>query len=97
MELYDRYKFTTSHFYYVDETGILTVPNRPSRIIITKGKTQAGTLSSGERGTTMPSVICFNAAVRYVPPLMIFPRAQPNLELSERTPPLSELMCHTSG
>lgn len=97
IELYDRYKFTASQIYNVDETGISTVPNKPSRIIATKGKKQVGALSSAERGTTTTAIVCMNAAGRYVPPLMIFPRARQNLELLEGTPPDTELVCHPSG
>lgn len=97
IEIYDRYKFTPSQIYNVDETGITTVPNKPSKVVATKGKKQVGTLSSAERGTTTTSIVCFNAAGRYIPPLMIFPRARPNLELLEGTPPDTELVCHPSG
>ncbi|KAB0790448.1 hypothetical protein PPYR_15170 [Photinus pyralis] len=97
IELYDHYKFSPSQIYNVDETGITTVPNKPSKVIATKGKKQVGTLSSAERGTTTTSVICFNAAGRYIPPLMIFPRARENLELLEGTPPDTKLVCHPSG
>lgn len=97
IELYDRYKFSPSQIYNVDETGITTVPNKPSKVIATKGKKQVGTLSSAERGTTTTSVICFNAAGRYIPPLMIFPRVRENLELLEGTPPDTKLVCHPSG
>ena len=44
----DSKRFTPDHVYNVDETGITTVPNRPSKIIASRGKKQIGSLSSAE-------------------------------------------------
>ena len=46
----DAKKFTPDRVYNVDETGITTVPNRPSKIITSRGKKQVGSLSSAEKG-----------------------------------------------
>lgn len=37
-------KFLPSNIYNCDETGISTVPNRPTKIILRKGKKQVGEL-----------------------------------------------------
>ena len=42
-------RFTPDRIYNVDETGITTVPNKPSRIISLKSKKKVGTVASGER------------------------------------------------
>jgi hypothetical protein len=46
----DTYKFTPSCIYNCDETGMTTVPNKPSRILSRKGKKQIGSLSFAARG-----------------------------------------------
>ena len=42
--------YTTYIIFNVDETGISTVPNRPTRIIAKREKKQIGSLSPAERG-----------------------------------------------
>ena len=73
-KLQDEKKFTPDRIFNVDETGISTVPNKPSRIIAPKGKKQVGCLSSAERGQLVTAEICMNAAGEFVPPMFIFPR-----------------------
>ncbi|KAB0802155.1 hypothetical protein PPYR_04341 [Photinus pyralis] len=97
IELFDKFKFPASRVYNVDETGISTVPNKPSKIISLKGKKQVGNVTSAERGVTTTAAICFNAAGQYVPPLLIFPRTRENIELLNGTPPETVLVCHPSG
>ena len=60
------------------ETGIMTVPNKSSKIIATKGKKQVGILTSAERGTLVTAEICCNALGNYIPPLLIFPLKNKN-------------------
>ncbi|KAJ8915989.1 hypothetical protein NQ315_016666 [Exocentrus adspersus] len=66
-ELIDKYKFSPSRIYNCDETGISTVPNKPSKILSLKGKKQVGVLSSAERGSLVTAKICFNAIESYIP------------------------------
>ena len=42
-------RFTPDRVYNVDDTGITIVPNRPSKIIASRGKKQVGSMSSAER------------------------------------------------
>jgi hypothetical protein len=48
--LKEKYRFSPNNIYNVDETGILTVPNKPSKILALRGKKQVGSLTSAERG-----------------------------------------------
>lgn len=96
-ELFDKFNFPPSRVYNCDETGITTVPNKPSKILSMKGKKQIGVLTSGERGTLVTAEICFSATGQYVPPLMIFPRAKKNPIFEVGLPPESIVMCHPSG
>ena len=67
-------RFTPDRVYNVDETGITTVPNRPSKIIASREKKQVGSLSSAERGQFVTVELFIRAAGSFIPPLIIFPR-----------------------
>jgi len=70
-EIYKR-KFTPNRIHNVDETGVSTVPNKPSKILSIKGKKQVGTIASAERGGQLVTVeLCVSAAGHYVPPLFV--------------------------
>lgn len=45
----DKHKFMPERIYNVDETGITTVPNRPTKVISLRGKKQVGSITSAER------------------------------------------------
>lgn len=47
--LMEKYRFSPNNIYNVDETGILTVPNKPSKVVALRGKKQVGSLTSAER------------------------------------------------
>ena len=57
----DAKMFTPDRVYNVDETGITTVPNRPSKIIASREKKQIGSLSSAETGQLVTVEICMSA------------------------------------
>lgn len=96
-ELMDKYKFTASRIFNCDETGISTVPNKPSKILSLKGKKQVGVLSSAERGVLVTAEICFNAAGFHLPPLMICPRVRRNPLFEVGLPPDAIVEYHPSG
>ncbi|KAB0799328.1 hypothetical protein PPYR_07208 [Photinus pyralis] len=96
-ELMDKYHFTASQIYNCDETGLSTVPNKPSKILSLKGKKQIGSLSSAERGTLVTAEICVSASGHYIPPLLIFPRVRLNPLFDVGLPPDSVVVCHPSG
>ena len=66
----DIYKFSASHIWNVDETGVSTVV-RASKIVAAKSKRNVGAMTSGERGTVVTAV---SASGNTVPPLFVFPR-----------------------
>ena len=95
--LMGRFRFPPSAIYNCDETGITTVPNKPSKIIARRGKKQVGSLSSAERGVTVTTLICCNAMGQYIPPLIIFPRVRKNPLLEIGLPPETKIVYHPSG
>lgn len=96
-DLMDKFHFPPSCIYNCDETGMTTVPNKPSKILSLKGKKQVGTLATSERGTLVTAEICFNATGHYVPPFLIFPRMRRNPIFEIGLPPESMIDCHPSG
>jgi hypothetical protein len=71
----------------VDETGVTTVPGKPTRIVALKGRKQVGRLTSAERGQLCTVELCFSASGQYIPPLIIFPRVRMKEELMDGMPP----------
>lgn len=72
-EVMDKYGFTASQIWNVDETGVSTVL-KPSKIVAAKGKRNVGAMTSGERGTNVTVVTAVSASGNTVPPLFVFPR-----------------------
>ncbi|ELT93493.1 hypothetical protein CAPTEDRAFT_123692 [Capitella teleta] len=95
--LLERYKFPPSRVYNCDETGIMTMPNKQSKILSTKGKKQVGSLTSAERGTLVTAEICCIALGNYLPPLLILPRVRRNPLFEIGIPPETVVVCHPSG
>lgn len=95
--LMDTHHFMVHRVFNVDETGITTVQNKPSKIIAKKGKKQVGSLTSAERGTLTTAVICMSASGIYVPPMLIFPRVRMNPALTLGAPPGTIFECDKSG
>jgi hypothetical protein len=85
--LYEKYRFAPNDIYNVDETGILTVPNKPSKVLALRGKKQVGSLTSGERGVLVTVETCVSASGCYVPPMFVFPRQRENPRLMDDAPP----------
>ena len=48
--VYIKHKISPNEIYNIDETRILTVPNKPSKVLALRGKKQVGCLSSSEKG-----------------------------------------------
>lgn len=94
--LFEKYKFSPD-IYNVDETGILTVPNKPSKVLALRGKKQVGCLSSAERGALVTAEICMNAAGNFMPAMFVFPRKRENPLLMDDAPPGSFAVYHESG
>ena len=69
----------------VDDTGLITVQGKPSRIIAKRGEKQVVTITSEERGTLVTAVLCMSAEGRYVPPMLIIPCVCSKPEFSDGT------------
>lgn len=95
--LYEKHNFSPCDIYNVDETGILTVPNKPSKVLALRGKKQVGCLSSAERGVLVTVETCMNAAGNFMPPMFVFPRAKANPLLMDDAPPGSFAAYNKSG
>jgi hypothetical protein len=96
-DLQQKLHFTPDRIYNCDETGITTVPNKPSKVIAAKGKKQVGSLSSAERGQLVTVEICMSASGNFVPPLFVFPRCRMKPDLMDNAPPGSQGVAHPSG
>lgn len=94
---YEKYHFSPCDVYNVDETGILTVPNKPSKVLALRGKKQVGCLSSAERGVLVTVEMCMNASGNFMPPMFVFPRAKANPLLMDDAPPGSFAAYNKSG
>lgn len=88
-KLLDTYKFPPHSIYNMDETGISTVPNKPPKVISTKGKRCVNKISSAERGINVTLVNAVNASGNFIPPAFIFPRKRMKAELLDGAPPSS--------
>lgn len=93
------YKFDVSRFTrpFTVRTGILTVPNKPSKVLSLRGKKQVGSLTSGERGVLVTVEACVSAAGNYLPPMFVFPRQRENPRLMDDTPPGSFAAYNKTG
>ncbi len=96
-ELQSKLHFSPDRIFNVDETGITTVPNKPSRVIASKGKKQVGALSSAERGKLVTVEICMSASGNFIPPFFVFPRCRMKADLLDSAPPGSQAVAHPSG
>ena len=57
--------------YNIDETGLSTIPNAPSRVIASKGSRTVQAIQTGERGTLTTIIPTINAAGDCFPPFVI--------------------------
>ncbi|CAH2104755.1 unnamed protein product [Euphydryas editha] len=92
-----KYGIDATRLYNMDETGIQTSSNKPSRILTKTGKRQVGLISSTERGKTTTIVCCCNAAGSFLPPYMIFARKKFLARLLDGAPPGTQGTCSDNG
>ncbi|KAJ8928650.1 hypothetical protein NQ314_018743 [Rhamnusium bicolor] len=62
-----------------------------------KRKRQIASLTSAERGSLITVIACMNAGGEFVPPTLIFPRKNMNVQLMCDTPPGAIGEVHPSG
>lgn len=72
-DVMDKYKFSPSHIYNIDETGVTTV-HKPKKIVAPRGQKQVGAITSAERGTLVTLACAINASGNSIPPMFVFPR-----------------------
>lgn len=92
----DKFKFSESRIFNVDETGISTVQN-PSKILAPKGQKQVGSVISWERGKNVTVVCAVSALGQFVPPMFIYPRARMNPQLTRDGPIQAIYKCSKNG
>ncbi|XP_054720511.1 uncharacterized protein LOC129230132 [Uloborus diversus] len=83
--------------YNVDETGLMTVQTKSSKVFALKGRRQVGSLTSAERGVLSTFVVSMSAGGTFIPPMVIFPRQRMKVELQDGSPPGTVFACHPSG
>ena len=94
--LYEKYHFTPARIYYMDESGLSTVPTKLRKVIGEKGR-NASKIVSAERGITVTVICCMSAGGNFVPPVLIYPRKRQNEALLHGAPFGTIQMCSDSG
>lgn len=92
----EKFKFTASKIYNMDETGISTVQDLGT-IIAEKGKKRVGSVSSCERGRNVIVICAMNASGSFVPPVFIYPHQKISNLLSIGGPPESLYLRSKNG
>ncbi|KAK2578181.1 hypothetical protein KPH14_001372 [Odynerus spinipes] len=82
----DKYRFSASQIWNVDETGVSTV-SKPNEFRAAKGKHNVGAMTSGERGTNVTMITAVSASGNTVPPMFIFPRKNFKSHFNNGGPP----------
>lgn len=95
--VYSEKNYPADRIFNVDESGLSIVQSKIPKIIGRRGKKQIGALTSAERGSLITIVVCMSASGIYVPPMIIFPRKNMNLQLMKGAPAGSVGVCHPSG
>ncbi|XP_046387622.1 MFS-type transporter clz9-like [Ischnura elegans] len=93
----DKHKFEAHRVFNCDETGLLTVQNRHSKVFALKGRRQVGAITSAERGLLSTLEVCMSAGGTFIPPFVVFPRKNMKAELRDGAPPGSEFACTPNG
>lgn len=96
-EVYENQNFPPNRVFNVDETGLTVVQNKVAEVVGRKGKRQIASLTSLERGSLITLIACMSAGGDFVPPMLIFPRKNMNVQLMRGTPPGSISAVHPSG
>lgn len=94
---YEKHNYPPNRVYNVDETGLTVVQSKLASVIGRKGKRQIASLTSAERGALITVVACMSAGGDFVPPMLIFPRKNMNVQLLRGTPPGTIGEVHPSG
>lgn len=94
--LMEKYKFTATTIFNMDETGISTVQD-PGNILAPKGQKRVGSITSWERGKNVTVICAISASGSYIPPVFIFPRKRMDSKLTRNGPPGALYECSKNG
>ena len=83
-----RHHFGPENLYNIDETGVTTVQQRPSKVVAQKILKQVGAIVSQERGTLVTMALAVNAVGNCIPPAFVFPRVHYKDHFVKGGPPL---------
>ncbi|XP_021695236.1 uncharacterized protein LOC110675156 [Aedes aegypti] len=83
--------------YNVDETSIVPVQSKRSKVLALRGRRQGGCLTSAERGVLSTACICMSATGHFIPPFVIFPRVRMTDRLKQGAPSGTIFACNPSG
>ena len=93
--------YTTQHnpvrLYNCDETGIIIVQHKHTKLLGLKSKRQISYVQSAERRSLVTVVNRMSPTGHFISPLPVFPRKCMKRELMNGTPPGSIHACHPSG
>lgn len=95
--VYQKLNVPPSRIFNMNETGILTVPNKVPKVISSKGKKIVVKSVAAERGELVTAVCCFSASGIYVPPILVFPRKRMKEEYLNGAPPETLGLLSDSG
>ncbi|XP_039279002.1 uncharacterized protein LOC120350338 [Nilaparvata lugens] len=79
----DNHSFPAHRIYNCDETGLLTVQSRSTKVFALKGRRQVGAITSADRGLLSTFEVCMSAGGTFIPPFVIFPRKNMKAELTD--------------
>jgi hypothetical protein len=72
--VFEKHKFPPNRIFRMDESDIVIVPNKLSKVTAEKGKRLVGKFVSADREQLLTVLCCFSGAVMYVPTAIIFTR-----------------------
>ncbi|KAG8233472.1 hypothetical protein J437_LFUL014018 [Ladona fulva] len=85
--IYTKHNISSSNIYSVDETGILTVPNKPSKVLALWEEKTGRMFVILKTGVLVTVEMCMSASGNFMSPMHVFPRKQENPLLMDDTPP----------
>ncbi|KAF2900997.1 hypothetical protein ILUMI_05191 [Ignelater luminosus] len=93
--IYERYSFTSSQIYNVDETALTTVQGT-EKVLARKRQKQVGHIVSNERGTLVTMCRAISVIGKSIPPFLVFPRKYFKDYMVKDAPPRTEGVASSS-
>nr|CAH7758416.1 unnamed protein product [Callosobruchus chinensis] len=82
----EKIQFDATRLFNVNESGTSVMQHNSPGIDTARGNKTVHKLASAEREATITTVSCMSATGQYVPPLLIFPQKEWEVELLDRVP-----------